>query len=258
MGLVSSISSIVSPGDKPVTAALAMYDPISGESDGAFQAFQYFPEKITDSKGVDYASKTIPGGSHPIYTFISGGERTVTFDAIFANDDNPNSGATVKNFLTGKASFSPLSLTKVRPDVVNIPEAIKWLRSFLYPEYKNNVAKAPPLVVLYLPNSGIVGVGDYPDSIVGILTRADVSYEAFHRDGTPRLVVLNLEIKEVPQIKQQWKFQSREEFLGAVENDHGFSKPYYERAAQQATKKQSNSDADRLTSAIPRRGPIAR
>ena len=150
MGLVSSIGGMVCPGDKPVTAALAMYDPISGKEEGAFQAFQYFPEKITDSKSVDYASKTIPGGSHPIYTFISGGERTITFDVIFANDENPDAGASLKNFLTGKANFSPLSLGKIRPDVVDIKEAVKWLRSFLYPEYKNNIAKAPPLVVLFI------------------------------------------------------------------------------------------------------------
>lgn len=218
MGLVSSVAGMVLPGSKPVTAALAMYDPIVGSEVGDFQAFQYFPEKISDSKGVDYASRTVPGGSHPIYTFISGGERTISFSAIFANDKAPeDDSSSLKNLLTGKASFS-FKDDKNRPDVVNIQEAVKWLRSFLYPEYRNQVSSPPPLAVLYLPNSGIVGAGKYPDSIIGIITRADVSYEAFHRNGSPRIVVVEVELKEVMQTGEKWQFHARQDFVSAVDD----------------------------------------
>jgi len=201
MSLVSSIQSLFS-GEKPEMAALAYYDPINGEEviGGSFQAFQYFPEKIQDTKGVDYSSKTIPGGSHPIYTFISGGERTISFEAIFINDDVPKSAT---NLLNGK-TYSIKDADK--RDIVNIANAISWLRYCMYPTYNNGVAKAPPLVVVYLPNSGIIGTGNYAHSVVGILRRADVSYEAFHRDGTPRIAVVSIEIAEVVQTKKSWKW----------------------------------------------------
>lgn len=217
MSLASSVASMFNQKD-PVSAALAYYDPILGEEarlggdyDSAdafvqygtnnrigYQAFQYFPEKISDSKSVEYTSKSIPGGSHPIYTFISGGERTITFDAIFCNDEGPP--------LSVLEGGLRLATWKPRKEVQDVAGGIRWLRYCLYPTYKNGVAKAPPLVILYLPESGIIGDGNKKDSVIGILTRADVTYESFYRTGKPRLAVVSCEIKEVVQTNKKWQF----------------------------------------------------
>lgn len=207
MSLLSSIASLFN-NEKPVTAAMAYYDPSTGEelaNTGGFKAFQYFPEKVSDSKSVDYSQKSVPGASHPIYTFISGGERTITFDAIFVDDAGPTSAS---DLLSGGKTFSVKDADK--RDIQDIESAIKWLRYCMYPSYKSGVAKAPPLVVLYLPNSGIIGTGNYTDSIVGILRRADVTYEAFYRNGKPRIAVVSIEIVEVIQTKRGWGFQGTE------------------------------------------------
>lgn len=217
MSLASSIGTMLNQ-KKPVTAALAYYDPVLGEEKGitsgfvglkkqinkSYQAFQYFPEKITDTKAVEYASKSIPGGSHPIYTFISGGERTITFDAIFVNDEGPS-----LRFLEGGVRLSTFNKRKEvhkRKEVQDVAAGIAWLRYCLYPTYNSGVAKAPPLVILYLPQSGIIGEDTNQDSIIGILTRADVTYESFYRDGKPRLAVVSCEVKEVVQTKKKWQF----------------------------------------------------
>lgn len=49
-------------------------------------SFQYFPETLSDTKAVNYSRKNIPGGSHPLYQWISGGERIISFTAHFSCD----------------------------------------------------------------------------------------------------------------------------------------------------------------------------
>jgi hypothetical protein len=215
MSLFSSLSSVFGSEKAPVRAGMAFWDASKGEEGGEvgdFQAFQYFPEKITDSRSAEYASKTVPGGSHPIYTFISGGERSISFEAVFTNDNNPASTA------------------KEQPYSVNIPQALRWLRTATYPTIDTGgISKAPPLVVVYFPNSGISGVegagtgfaaspgfgvsasnisSTTGSKIIGIMSSSNITYEAFHRDGTPRIVTVAIEIKEVVQTKGNWRFVS--------------------------------------------------
>jgi hypothetical protein len=40
------------------------------------------------------------------------------------------------------------------------------------------------------------------------MTSSNITYEAFHRDGTPRIVTVSIEIKEVVQTKKDWRFVS--------------------------------------------------
>ncbi len=214
MSLFSSLSSMFGSEKAPVRAGMAFWNASLGEEKaGEFQAFQYFPEKITDSRSAEYASKIVPGGSHPIYTFISGGERSISFEAIFTNDNNP------------------VSTAKEQPYSVNIPQALRWLRTATYPTITaGGISKAPPLVVVYFPNSGISGVEDDAGAgfaaspgfgvfasnlssttgskIIGIMSSSNITYEAFHRDGTPRIVTVSIEIKEVVQTKENWRFVS--------------------------------------------------
>lgn len=219
MSLLGSINNFFQT--KPVTAALSEYDPSTGGekvektspntlSAGSlgstkaptWQAFQYFPERVTDTKSANYAQKEVPGGSHPIYTFINSGARVISFDAIFTNDTNPVEKSTLENVLSGNF----ISRDVKRKDTVDVAAAIAWLRQYLYPEYSDNIALNPKLLTVYLPESGIVGHGGIPGSIIGIMTRCDVAYEAFHRDGTPRIAVVSLEFHEIVQTSANWTF----------------------------------------------------
>jgi hypothetical protein len=47
---------------------------------------QYFPETLTDSKAVNYQVKDIPGGSLPLYQWVSSGAREISFTAVWTTD----------------------------------------------------------------------------------------------------------------------------------------------------------------------------
>ena len=210
MGIVSSLASFASKSS-PVTAGLAEFAFADGDKN--FQAFQYFPETISDSRAPNYSSRPVPGGSHPIYTFIDGGERSISFDAIFTSDAVPEESKSdgLLGLLTGKKSIQLPFLKKERKDTVDIAAAIAWLRWFTYPSYGAGVAKAPPPCTVYLPKSGIIGAGGVEDSIVGIMTSCNVRYEAFHRNGRPRFAVVSLEFKEIVQVDKAWQFFGSDE-----------------------------------------------
>ena len=48
---------------------------------GDSQVFQYYPETISDTKAINYQQKEIFGASLPLYQFIAGGERLISFQA---------------------------------------------------------------------------------------------------------------------------------------------------------------------------------
>ena len=215
---LSALTSGTTPGS--VTAGFEPYEILLGRAvfdlgeefdRSAIKAFQYFPERITDTRSPNYSQKEIPGGSHPLYQFVSGGERVIAFDAIFTNDSSGEGDAGgliggVLGFLGGQETANKKINSNARIDVVDIAAVIEELRKFTYPTYPDKISKPPPLIVFYLPGSGIVSADGARDSIVGILGRCDVTYEAFHRNGTPRIAVVGLEIREVVQTSSTWQF----------------------------------------------------
>ena len=50
--------------------------------------FQYWPQTLTDDYQVEYAEHSIPGGTHPLYQWVGGRGRTLTFQAIFTAELN--------------------------------------------------------------------------------------------------------------------------------------------------------------------------
>lgn len=233
MSAISSLASVLGVSDvgAAVTAAISPLDPVSGEegfgpalgaeaavgtgsseflNQAGFQAFQYFPSTVQDTKSPEWSRKNVPGGSHPIVSFINGGERLISFPAIFTQDDNPEEQGLFSDLLTGNIDFSfgDLFGGSVRKDTTDIAAALGMLRRYTYPSYNENtsVASAPPFAIIYLPNSRIIGHGDFLDSIVGAMIQCDVTYEKFHRDGSPRIAVVQLSFLEVIQIGANWKF----------------------------------------------------
>lgn len=212
-------AAIFDSGKKPVTAAIEQgYETRSmGLTGTSAVSFQYFPERITDSKTANYASKEIPGGSHPIYTFVSGGERVISFDAIFCNDSDGEGAigtgllGSVLNALMGGGG-SKIN-NQDRKDVVDIAAALNFLSALMYPIYKDNISNPPPLSVIYLPKSGIMAADGILDSFVGILTSRNITYESFHRNGTPRIAVVSLEFREFIQTSDTWQFVNSDDLM---------------------------------------------
>jgi hypothetical protein len=231
---IRSLSSLVNmfAGSDPTKAQLVPLD-INGREEKTFaRAFQYFPENITDSKGVNYATKNIPGGSHPLYQFINGTDRTISYTAIFTSDEDPASPdllsalqgglevgiGTLTNAITQGPS-NALNSSGGTKHNAPVESAVIWLRSFMYPKYtqdrdlnsKLSSPLAPPVCRMYLPNSGIHGTTNsgvlVVDSVDCIMTQCDVVYDTFYRNGKQRITTVNLTFNETIQTGgANWKF----------------------------------------------------
>lgn len=130
---------------------------------------------------------------------------------------------------------------------VDVAAALVWLRSKTYPRYTPGgplsalfgllsdtaagqqiaaatsiasqipffgnglVAKPPPKLVLYLPNSGIVsGVNGFVvDAIPCIMLSCDITYESMFRAGHPRIATVSLQFAEVVQVGSNWSYVDR-------------------------------------------------
>ncbi len=194
--------------------------------EGEKRYFQYFPENISVQKNINWEVKNIPGLSHPLYQWISGGSREITFTANFTRDDalSPLERDTLRQS-SAFSTFSP-SIPGVGggpnpfsdPRNVDIPSAISWLESFLYPEYTpagSNLGfgrklrpKPPRKLLLGLPGmrlgrSGIFGI----DEVACIMLSADVTYDSFFEDGTPRFAKVSLQFAETIQVENRVNVQ---------------------------------------------------
>lgn len=184
------------------------------------RSFQYFPASVEDSQATNYQTKVIPGLSHPLYQWTSGGARTISFEAIFTRD-RTYTGTEKAGILRGQVSaghsrtqnFSISSSND--PRNVDIPSAIAWLRSFLLPQYaKDSSAQGlqnetpsrplpPQKMILGLPGTRLNwGVPELtPDQIYCIMTGCGVHYEGFFHDGTPRFAKVALQFSEIIQVQ---------------------------------------------------------
>lgn len=134
------------------------------------------PSTYDDAKSVNWAQQTVPGQSDPILQFISGGARTVTFDALITADTAYfDSGVTTKPgtetdpFKKGltaisdiASSFFKIAVPPAKQEVNPGPKAgslditnyLNYYRSLLYPKYDNarvpnKLRNSPPLLVLW-------------------------------------------------------------------------------------------------------------
>ena len=222
MAILRSLASAIGlkGSAEAVTASICKVNDLGGQADKPV-VFQYFPESITDARSPNYSVRDIPGGSHPLHTFVSGGNRTITFQVMLTQERNPE-GSGGGGLIGALVSANQNKIDKWNSD---IGATIAYLRSFTYPDYQSQtaskgVAKPPPAAIVYLPNSGIISSDSIPGSFVGYMTQCDVTYEYFHRDGTPRIVVVSLSFAETVQIGRDWKFYGSDSFGSKVGTDY--------------------------------------
>lgn len=220
MAILKSLAEmIVPPLPQTKNAWLAAY----GANDQLSQAraFQYFPEQLTDNRSVSIEEKYGIGSSHPIYQWIRGSAREITFDAVFTSEDAGLASSSVedtvnqiKGWVKNPAMAAVTAISgKAAVDKKhnqNIPAAINWLRSFTYPIYDSSRrVTAPPKCALWFEGSGIgsfvQGVGS-ADVIPCLMTRCDVNYEAFFNNGTPRVATVSLQFVEIVQVGKNWSY----------------------------------------------------
>jgi hypothetical protein len=174
--------------------------------------FQYYPESINDTKAVNYAQKAVPGGSLPLYQWINGGERQITFTAMFSSD--------IDLSLESKAAWGGTLAEEtkklgVEDRNVDIRAALTWLRSLMMPTYDSfGRTFPPPKMLLSLPNTGIGLLGgglpgQSPDGshhVLCIMTQCDIELKKLFPSGMPRLASVQLGFSQVAQRNGQVVF----------------------------------------------------
>lgn len=216
----------LAPGERPPWT-------VGSRPNDSAVAFQYWPETIQDSRGSEWNAKPIPGGSHPIYQWTHGGERRISFTAMFTTDTAPEeselgpvsrgvlderlfptAGGLLEPGDLGGVPYeregNPLSGIELGTRDVDLRAVVSWLRWYTYPYYDEEAgwkAIEPAKCLLVMPNMGL-GFGGY-DHITCVMTQCDVTYEACFESGFPRLIEVSLEFAEVVQEGSRVRFHSR-------------------------------------------------
>lgn len=226
--LASSIG-LNSVTEKTSPVAILELDETDQLYNGTFLRFQYFPDTVSDSKSVNWSPKEIPGGSLPLYQWISSGERVISFTAVFTTDvdfsaeaaqanqtDSPGAGALRDNL----KSSGELDRNQ------DVRTAVVWLRRFMMPRYGDTQTTGAPLTTaprklqLHMPGTGIgwAGGGNSTNHsqqhfITAIMTGCEVEWVAFFPSGFPRIATVSLSFAQVAQFQGLVQFPSPDSAL---------------------------------------------
>lgn len=200
-GLNSSVAS----------CTLTQLDETDLEDSSTTRAFQYFPETLQDSKSSNWSQKEIPGASLPLYQWISSGERSLSFTAMFTNDVDPR--------LVTDEQLQQAGLLRRNVDIIS---AMAWLRAMILPRYGTGPQErseagtplvfAPRKLLLAIPFSGLGVIGgdttNGDDAVLVICTQCDYSIEAWWPSGSPRVVSASLNFSQIAQREGRVTFPS--------------------------------------------------
>jgi len=178
-------------------------EPVPGLEE---RAFQWFPESFSDSIEIGWEAKQTPGASHAIMQWSGNGGRTFAFETLLYRNMAP---------LTLQAQQQTILAVEGLPNPnepgnslynINIESMVNWLRSFCYPRYVTGQGfggttitrpVSPPIAILNLP--GMALNEDGSDIVYCVVTGCDVTYEKLFANGQPKVVKVNLTLKQVVQ-----------------------------------------------------------
>lgn len=201
--------------EKTSPVAILELDEKDQPYNGTFLRFQYFPDSISDSKAVNWSPKDIPGGSLPLYQWVSSGERSVAFTAVFTTDVDFSDEAARANQTASPTASQIRDNLKSSGELgrnQDIRTAVIWLRRFMMPRYGDlqqtggQLTSAPRKLQLHMPGTGIgwAGGGNSTNHsqqhfITAIMTACEVEWVAFFPSGFPRVATVSLAFAQIPQ-----------------------------------------------------------
>lgn len=211
--LASAVGTLIS--ERRSYAYLIELEPGSDKPVSS-QAFQYFPETLSDTKAVNWQPKEIPGGSLPLYQWASSGERTLSFTAYFSTDVDQNPDGVVSQSTDPAYTRQRLQSTGQAERNIDVRSAVIWLRQYMLPRYDKHHTVPPPKLNLYLPKSGIglAGgetqlTGTDADTVTCVMTSCEVNWEKFFPSGNARIASVELSFAQVPQYQGVVTFPQR-------------------------------------------------
>lgn len=186
------------------------------------QPFQWWPENISDTIGIGWNFKSIPGASHALAQWGANDGRTISMELVLSRNMRY-----AKDFAdAGFAGDVPLQAKLIDPDGarslafnVDIRRMVAYLRAYCYPDYDasdGGIALPPVTALLNIPGlqlneSG--GTDDGGDVIAAVMTACDVNYKKGFGDGKPRLASVTLSFKQIVQTPDGVFYHTRNTLL---------------------------------------------
>jgi hypothetical protein len=180
--------------------------------------FQFWPSQVTDSYTPNYSTKQIPGASHPLFQYIGGSGRNISFTANFVAEireqevgnnvpfnqriqDASAGSPTNVEITTARLGAGMLPSSRYR---VNVSAALAALQQYLYPTYGDQTAgkgvtRPPKKLVLVLPGTKLGRAKDQ-DGILCIMKAANVTMESWFPSGELRSASVSLQFAEIVQL----------------------------------------------------------
>lgn len=158
-----------------MSAATVTRGSLTVPSAGVVKQFQFNPPEIRDVHQINWGSLLVPGASHPIYQFGSGGERLISFDLYLDGD---------------RYGYRQ---NKLFPPDTNITNDVNFYKGLSYPVgYGGSFKNVYPYIVL-------LSIGQlFPTPIPCLLRNgSDVKYTYFQNTMAPVRAVIPLSFAEV-------------------------------------------------------------
>ena len=171
--------------------------------------FQYWPESLSDTKDSTWEERRIPGLSHPLYHWSSGGGRTLTFTVTMARDNDPDEI---------EATAVPILTPRDKLHNYDIEAAIAWLRSFQLPSYTDEGAPLPPPKVFLWLRGMRLGL-DGQMGVLCYMSGCDITVQTWFPGGKLRYVEVALSFIEIIQKDRRILTHSRKVLLDKTEFD---------------------------------------
>lgn len=140
--------------------------------------FMFNPTDVSDDKSVDFGTAKIPGASHPVYQFASGGERLINFDLYLDADRGKVARATSGEHLP--------------PDALSLTAEINFYRSLLYPSDGSQMGSK-----LLRPAPVIFTFGELFNGVLCIVKKANVKVTYWTPDLRPVRATVSMSLAEI-------------------------------------------------------------
>lgn len=196
--------------ERVLASAYMFPEPVNarGQVDRDIFVFQYYPDNVSDTYNPEYATKQVPSGSHPLYQWVGGTGRDVTFTARFTAELD-------RGDVRGKRG----GLFPSDRYTVDVRAALSRLRSFMMADYGNQQgsgissrAKPPKKLHLTLEGLGLAANGE--DTILVIVRSAPITYESAFPNGHPRIVEVSMTCSQIVQRTSAASGGSAIQFIG--------------------------------------------
>lgn len=173
--------------------------------------FQYWPETVSDAKDSAWEERRIPGLSHPLYHWTSGGARTITFTAAMARDNDPDE-------MEDADPSAILAGTQDKLSNYDIEAARDWLRSFQLPTYTDDGDPLPPPKLFLVLRGMKLGL-DGQMGVLCYMAGGDVTYQSWFPGGKLRYIEVALSFIELIQKDRRITTMSRKTLIESSEFD---------------------------------------